>query len=211
MVAFNKYVMNALTRKGSKQELLDFLEFVAGVNRVTSLCGDVRYLLTLTEGPRARQSRREFGCGDRLHGHDQVPVQHRYSKIEHPIPTEMRRKDQSAAIILVEDLTWAHSDANSWDIQTLPARKLQLSKFSGERVGQRVKSASSPVALRAPSASVNRQRTFDEAKWASQLCWEPNETAAVDGAGSAEGSLEIAAPAVDDPLIVCDVNDSQMR
>ena len=35
-----------------------------------------------------------------------------------PIPTEMRLKDQSAAIILVEDLTWAHSDANSWDIQT---------------------------------------------------------------------------------------------
>ena len=74
-----------------------------------------------------------------------------------------------------------------------------------------VKSASSPVALCAPSASVNRQRTLDEAKWASQLCWEPNETAAVDGAGSAEGSFEIAAPAVDDPLTGCVVDDSQMR
>ena len=99
-----------------------------------------------------------------------------------------------------------------WDEPVhVPARKPQLSKFSGERVGQRVKSASSPVALCAPSASVNRQRTFDEAKWASQLCWEPNETAAVDGAGSAEGSLEIAAPAVDDPLTRYDVDDSQMR
>ena len=39
--AFNKYVTNALTHKGTKQEtvvlLLDLLEFVAGVNRVTSL------------------------------------------------------------------------------------------------------------------------------------------------------------------------------
>ena len=41
--------MNALTRKGSKQELLDFLEFVAGVNRVTSLCGDMRHLPTLID------------------------------------------------------------------------------------------------------------------------------------------------------------------
>ena len=48
-VAFNKYVMNALTRKGSKQELLDLLEFVAGVNRVTSLCGDMRHLPTLID------------------------------------------------------------------------------------------------------------------------------------------------------------------
>ena len=68
-----------------------------------------------------------------------------------------------------------------------------------------------PNTLCAPSASVNRQRTFDEAKWASQLCWEPNETAAVDGAGSAEGSLEIVAPVVDDPLARYDVDDSQMR
>ena len=40
---------SALTRKGSKQELLDFLEFVAGVNRVTSLCGDMRHLPTLID------------------------------------------------------------------------------------------------------------------------------------------------------------------
>ena len=85
------------------------------------------------------------------------------------------------------------------------------SASSQASVGQRVKSASSPVAFCAPSASVNRQRTFDEAKWASQLCWEPNETAAVDGAGSAEGSLEIVAPVVDDPLARYDVDDSQMR
>ena len=49
-VAFNKYVMNALTRKGSKHRkvvlLLDSSEFVAGVNRVESLCGDMRHLPT---------------------------------------------------------------------------------------------------------------------------------------------------------------------
>ena len=52
-VAFNKYVMNALTRKGSKQEkvvlLLDLLEFVAGVHRVTRLCGDMWHLPTLID------------------------------------------------------------------------------------------------------------------------------------------------------------------
>ena len=63
-----------------------------------------------------------------------------------------------------------------------------------------------------PSASVNRQRRFDEARWASQMCLEPNETAAVDdGAGSAQGSLAIEAPVVNDPTAGGDVDDSQVR
>ena len=37
------------------------------------------------------------------------------------------------------------------------------------------------------------------------------EIAAVDGAGSAEGSLEIACPVVDDPMAGGDVDDSQVR
>ena len=63
-----------------------------------------------------------------------------------------------------------------------------------------------------PSASVNRQRRYDEARWASQMCLEPHETAAVDdGTGSAQGSLEIAAPVVNDPTAGGDVDDSQVR
>ena len=62
------------------------------------------------------------------------------------------------------------------------------------------KSVSSTVAPCTPSASVDRQRTLDEARWASQMCFGPSETAAVDGAWSAEESLEIAAPVVDDPM-----------
>ena len=81
-------------------------------------------------------------------GDDQVSVQHRYSNIEHAIPTEMRLKAHSGAII----------------------------SSSGAQ------SASSTVAPCTPSASVNRQRTFDEARWASPMCLEPNETAAFDGA-----------------------------
>ena len=41
---------------------------------------------------------------------------------------------------------------------------------------------------------------------------EPNETAAVnDGAGSAEGSLEIAAPVLRGPSAGCIADDSQLR
>ena len=66
-------------------------------------------------GPRARQSRRENldaameFTEKGLHilvnkGDGQVAVQHRYSKIEHAIPTQIRLKDQSGAIIPVEYL-----------------------------------------------------------------------------------------------------------
>ena len=98
-VVFNKYVMNALTRKVSKQEtvvlLLDRLEFVAGVNRVTSLCGDMRHLPTLVDmlkdpvqvlGSRDVTLDAAINFTEKgLHilvnsGDDQVSVQHRYSK-----------------------------------------------------------------------------------------------------------------------------------
>ena len=53
--------------------LLDLLEFVAGDIRVASLCGDMRHLPTLIDllkdqVQEARQSEREFGCSDGLHG-----------------------------------------------------------------------------------------------------------------------------------------------
>ena len=59
---------------------------------------------------------------------------------------------------------------------------------------------------------MNRQRRLDKARWASQMCSEPYETAAVDGGvGSAEGSLEVAAPVVNDPTAGGDVDDSPVR
>ena len=117
------YVTNALLRKGPKQEkvvlLLDPLEFVAGVNRVTSLCGDMRHLPTIIDT--LKDQVQELGSRDVNLGaaidftekglhilvnkcDDQVTVLRRYSKTEHAIPTEMRLKDHSGATILFEDL-----------------------------------------------------------------------------------------------------------
>ena len=156
-------------------------------------------------------------------GDDQVTVLHRNSKVEHAIPTEMRLKDPSGAIIPFEDLKLennmsdarcdvcsdkclrAHSDASSWDIQAsahvagrivhepvhVPARKLQLSKLSGERVGQRAKAFwceechldSGPlraVGLCEPPTEIRRGKMG-----VAKCLLEPNETAAVDdGAGT---------------------------
>ena len=76
-----------------------------------------------------------------------------------------------------------------------PARKLQLSKFSGERVDQRVK-AFWCEDCQLDSGLFARRRLPSIAK-ADSTSLEPTETAAVDdGAGSAEGNLEIAAPVV---------------
>ena len=48
---------------------------------------------------------------------------------------------------------------------------------------------------------------FDEARWASQVCSGPHETAAVE----AGRSLEIAASVVNDPMAGADVDDSRVR
>ena len=264
---FNKYVVDALIRKGSKQEkvvlLLGFLEFMIGVNRVTSLFGHMRHFPTLID--MLKNQVQEHGgqhvnldaaidfTEKGLHilvnkGDDQVSVQHWYSQSEHAIRTEMRLKDQSGAIIPFEDLkddnnmgdggcevcsencfgripmqalgTFTHQGMLRGGLCANPftyppgsnnSASYQASASASASTLSGAKSASSTVATCIPSASVNRQRTFDKARWTSQMCLEPKETAAVDGAGSAEGSLGIAASVVDDPMAGGDVDDSQVR
>ena len=114
-MVLNKYVMKALTRKGSKQEKVVLLLNFLGVRGWRHLR---RELLWWHVAPSEVQElgRRDVNLDAAidftekgLHilvnkGADQVPVQHWYSKIEHALPTEIRLKDQRGAIVPFEDL-----------------------------------------------------------------------------------------------------------
>ena len=148
--------------------LLAFLEFVAGVNRVTRLCGDMRHFPALID--MLKDQVQELGSRDVKFWMRRRTSRRRactsYSKeIEHAIPIEMRLKEDNGAIIVFGDVKLDNnmSDAGcevcsdgGMPMQALGTlRHLRMwrdglcanpftyppecSKFSGERVGQRVK------------------------------------------------------------------------
>ena len=152
---------------------------MAGVNRVTSLCGDMRYLGTLIA--MLKEQVQELGSRDvnldaaidfteqGLHilVNKGAPVLKNRARhfdrdvVEGPMrcdhsfrrPQARQRHERRSMRGVFGQLSWAHSDASSWAIQAsahvagrfvreavhVPAKKLHLSKFSGERVRQRVK------------------------------------------------------------------------